>query len=234
MSDLVFCKNCVMDGTAKEITFDAFGMCNFCATAQKELALAEMNRPNLPKIIEQIKKDGKGKDYDVLIGLSGGVDSSTTLHRAVELGLRPLCYSVDNGWQSDIAQANVMKMVEGLRVPFFRRTIDLVKFRELQSAFMKAGQINIEIPTDHLIYATSYELAAKYNIKWILSGGNVSEESIMPLSFGYQSYDLKHIKSVYKWATGKNLTGLPLCGILKFNYYRWVKRIRVFYLLDYL
>ena len=232
---LVFCKKCCLDGTAKEITFDENGKCNFCRQAEKSLAEIELEKPNLSKIIEKIKKDGTGKDYDVLIGLSGGVDSSTCLHHTVRLGLRPLAFSVDNGWNlTEKADENIMKLVEGLKVPFFRYTIDLKKFKELQAAFIKAGQINIEIPTDHLIYATSYEMAAQYGITWIVSGGNVSEESVMPKSFGYEPRDLTHIKAVYKWATGKKLTGLPMCGLLKFNYYRWWKKIKVFYLLDYL
>ena len=223
-----------MDGTAKEIVLDKDGICNFCHQAQKSLKEIEAEKPNLGKWIKQIKEDGQGSNYDVLIGLSGGVDSSTVLHHAIKFGLRPLCYSIDNGWQSDIAQENIMKMVEGLKVPFFRQTINLNRFRALQAAFMQAGLMNVEIPSDHIIMASSFEIASKYRIKWILSGGNATTESIMPESWGYQPRDLKHIKAVYKWATGKKLTDLPVCGLLKWNYYKWVKGIKTFYLLDYL
>ena len=235
MEEYRICKRCVMDGSASELKLDSGGICNFCHQAQKALSEIEQEKPNLGERIKQIKKDGKGKKYDCLIGLSGGVDSSTTLHHAVRLGLRPLCYSVDNGWNlTEKADGNIMNMVEGLIVPFYRYTIDLKKFNDLQSAFIKAGVPNIEICTDHMIYATSYELAAKYNTRWILSGGNVSEESVMPVSWGYSARDVKHIKAIYKWATGKKLTGLPLCGTWKFNYYKWIKGIKIFYLLDYL
>lgn len=230
----IVCSNCVMDKSAKEISFDEKGVCNFCHQAQKSLKEIEIEKPNLLKRIEQIKKDGWGKKYDILCGLSGGVDSSTALVKAVELGLRPLCFSVDNGWQSDIAQENVMRLVEGLKVPFYRYTIDLAKFRELQAAFMKAGVPNIEIPTDAILLATTYEIANIYGIKYIISGGNVSEENVMPESFGYSARDLVHIKAIFKWATGKKLVGLPLCGLFRWNYYRWVKRIKIIYLLDYL
>lgn len=231
---LIFCKNCVMDGSAKEIVLDDNGICNFCHQAQKSLNEIESEKVNLPKIINQIKKDGLNKDYDCLIGLSGGADSSTVLHHAIKLGLRPLCFSVDNGWNDKKADENIMRLVEGLKVPFFRYTIDLDKFMELQATFIKSGVPNIEIPTDHILLATSYELANKYGIKWILSGGNVATESIMPSSWGYNARDLTHIKDIYKKYTGRNLNGLPVCGLLKFNYYKWIKGIKTFYLLDYL
>src|SRR3990167_10924822 len=219
-SNRIVCSRCCMDKSAKEIVFDKDGVCNFCHQAQKSLKEIEVEKPNLNKIIEKIKKDGKGKRYDILIGLSGGSDSSTALVRSIELGLRPLCFSVDNGWQSDNAQENVMRLVEGLKVPFYRYTINLERFRALQGAFLRAGQVNVEIPTDHLLMATSYEMAVKYGIKYIISGGNVATESVMPESCGYQPRDLKHIKGIYKWATGRKLKGLPVCGLLKWNWYR--------------
>lgn len=232
--ELKFCSNCCMDGTAEEITFDEQGVCNFCNRAQEELALIKLQKHKLPEIIKQIKQDGLENKYDCLIGLSGGADSSSLLYQAVSLGLRPLCYSIDNGYNDPKADENIMRLVEGLKVPFIRYTIDLEKFQELQSAFLKAGLKNIEIPTDHVLMASSLEMAAKYGIKWILSGGNVTSESIMPASWGHNARDLTHIKSVYKWATHKPLSGLPFCGLLKWNYYKWIKGIKTFYLLDYL
>lgn len=226
------CKFCVLDKSAEEITFDEKGMCNFCIQAQKSLSEIEAEKHKLPNIIDEIKKNGK--EYDVLIGLSGGVDSATVLHYAVSLGLRPLCFSVDNGWNDPRADENIMRLVEGLKVPFYRYTIDIPKFRELQMAFIKAGVPNIEIPTDHILMATTYELASKYGIKYILSGGNVTTESIMPPSWGYNARDLVHIKNIYRRITSKNLTGLPLCSLLKFNYYKWIRGIKTVYLLDYL
>lgn len=225
------CSKCVMDVSAKEITFDENGVCNFCKQAERSLNLATLSRSTLPLLLEEIKQ---GNKYDCLIGLSGGVDSSMVLHHAVKLGLKPFCFSVDNGWNDPKADLNIMKMVEKLRVPFYRYTIDLEKFKELQAAFIRAGQKNIEIPTDHILMATSLETASRYGIKYILSGGNVATESIMPASWGYNARDLVHIKDVFKKMTGKKLTGLPTCSLLKWNYYRWIKRIKTVYLLDYL
>ena len=213
-----------MDTTAEEITFDEFGHCNFCTTALR--SLQENTKLHLPKI--------QGKKYDCLIGLSGGVDSSYTLHKAVEMGLRPLCFSVDNGWNDPKADENIMRLVETLKVPFYRYTIDIPKFRELQAAFMRQGQKNIEIPTDHILMATTYEMADRYGITWVLGGGNSQTESIMPASWGYQPRDLTHIKDVYRKTFGMKLTGLPVCGLLKWNWYKWVKGIKVINFLDYI
>jgi len=185
--------------------------------------------------MEICKKCGKLKTpYNCLVGISGGVDSSMVLHYAIKLGLRPLCFSLDNKWNTPESDSNVKNLVEKLKVQFIKYEIDDAKYRKLQGAFLKSGVPNIEIPTDAVIMGASYELAAKHNIKWILSGGNVSEESIMPKSWGYSGRDLTHIKDIYKKMMGKKLTGLPLCGLWKFNYYRWWKKIRIFYLLDYL
>lgn len=226
------CVKCCMNQSAEEITFDEKGVCNFCKIAQNELALIrlEPSKPNHWHIIQEMKK---GSPYSCLIGLSGGVDSSYMLHLAVKLGLKPLCFNVDNSYNSPESDENIMRLVETLKVPFFRYTIDTKKFRELQEAFIKAGQKNIEIPTDAVLLATSYELANKYKIGYILSGGNVNSESIMPASWGYNARDLVHIKDVYKKMTGKKLKGLPTLSLLKWNYLKWIKRIKVLYLLDY-
>lgn len=232
--DFRFCSKCVLDGTVEELVLDENGVCNFCHQAQKSLREIEADKADLPSLIDKIKQNGKGKKYDVLIGLSGGVDSSFTLVKAVALGLRPLCFSVDNGWNDPKADENIMRLVEGLKVPFYRYTINVEKFRRLQAAFIKAGLINLEIPTDHILMASSYEMAEKYGIKYILSGGNVATESIMPASWSYTARDLVHIKDVYKKMMGTKLDGLPLCSLLKFNWYKWIKGIRTIYLLDYI
>lgn len=218
-----------MDVSAKEIIFTETG-CNFCGAARESLRTTEKERRKLAGQYEKILRAARGNKYHILVGLSGGVDSSYALVKAVELGLRPLCFSIDTGYNKPDADENIMKLVEGLKVPFIRYTINLDNFKALQAAFIRSGVNNIEIPTDHVLMAASYELAAKYGIKTILSGGNVATESIMPPSWGYNARDLCHIKSIYKGS----YKGLPVCGVLKWNLYRWIFGIRTFYLLDYL
>ena len=230
----IVCKRCVLDRSAKEIIFDDNGICNFCYQAQKSLKEIELDKPNLNKIIERIKKDGSNRKFDCLIGLSGGVDSSTALHHCVISGLRPLTFSVDNGYnRARESDENVLKLVEKLKVPFYRYVIDLSKFRQLQAAFMKGGVKNLEAITDHILFAVTYEMAAKYKIKWIVSGGNCNTESIMPSSWGEDPRDLYWIKSVYKKVTGKRLTGLPMISLWKEQYYRLIKKIKFFQILNY-
>lgn len=222
-----------MDKSAEEITFNSEGVCNFCLSAEKALKEIELEKENLPDIISKIKNDGKNRNYDCLIGLSGGVDSSMVLHHAVELGLRPLCFTLDNGWNDPKADENVMNLVEGLRVPLFRYVIDIRKFRELQTAFIGSGIKNIEAITDHILFAATYEMASKYGIKWILTGGNVATESIMPESWGEDPRDLRWIKDVFRKNTKKRLKGLPTISLLKEQYYRLVKQIKFLPLLNY-
>lgn len=227
------CQRCVMDKSASEISFDEKGICNFCREFDKQEVKRKYEATNLPWVYHQIRKAGEEKEYDCLLGLSGGVDSSLVLHYLVENGIRPYCFSLDNGWNDKKADENIMRLVETLKVPFFRYVIDIDKFRELQIAFIRAGVKNIEIPTDHVLMAASYEVADKIGTKYIIGGGNLATEGIMPPSYGYQARDLTHIKAIYKKTVGKKLTGLPLISLLKYLYYRFIKKITVVNLLDY-
>lgn len=222
-----------MNDTAFEITYDKTGVCNFCRQWESIEDARRSEATLLPWHVRQMKKDGRGKEYDVLLGLSGGVDSSYCLHLVKEQGLRPLCFSIDNGWNNPDADENIMRMVETLKVPFYRYTIDVQKFRELQQAFIDSGTPNVEIPTDHILMASTYEMAHQYGIKWVISGGNHAGEGIMPPSWGYQARDLVFIKDVYRTYTGKKLDGLPMLSLMKFNWYQWIRKIRIFNLLDY-
>ena len=226
-----------MDGSAKELVLDENGVCNFCHQAQKALKEVELEKPNLEKWIKKIKEDGRRNRYDCLIGLSGGVDSSTVLHHAVALGLRPLCFTMDNGYNDPRADENILRLVETLKVPLYRYVLNINRYEEARAAHLKAGVINVEALYDNLLAGASYQMASEYGIKWILSGGNVASESIMPSSWSYRSGDLVNMKDIYRKMTGKKLKAdkdFPLFGTWKFNWYKWVKGVRTFYLLDYL
>lgn len=222
-----------MDTTDPDIKFDDKGICNYC----KDYDLNELKRraekTNLPWLYHKIRKSGEGLKYDVILGLSGGVDSSLCLHYLVENGIRPLTFSIDNGWNTKEADENIMRLVEGLKVPFFRYTIDLEEFRNLQIAFIRAGVTNIEIPTDHILMASSYEMATKYAVKYIISGGNTATEAIMPKAWGYQARDLKHIKAIYKKLMDREIVNLPTISLLKYLFFRFILGIETVNLLDY-
>lgn len=225
------CNRCVMDTTDPDIVFDDMGVCSHCVEASSRLKRAHFERMDLPWVYTKIREN-KGK-YKCLLGLSGGVDSSMCLHYLVQNDIIPFCFTVDNGWNSPESDENIMRMVESLKVPFYRYTIDLATFRELQLAFIKSGTPNLEIPTDHILMATTYEMAEKYQIKTIISGGNLATESIMPPSWGYNARDLKFIKSVYKAFTKKELTGMPTISLLKYLKQRFISGVQTINLLDY-
>src|SRR3990167_7949703 len=203
------CSKCVLD-TSAPITFDFKGVCNYChewADGEKKRLLEKQNRP---WVVHEILKH-KGK-YPALLGLSGGVDSSYCLHLLVEQGIKPLCFSMDNGYNDPKADENIMRIVETLKVPFIRKVIDLKEFKELQEAFEKSNTLNIEIPTDFVIRAMTYQMAKEYGIKWIIGGGNHSTEGILPAEWGYSARDLTFVEAVF----GKKLKNLPKMTLFQY------------------
>ncbi|MAH46474.1 ExsB family protein [Candidatus Pacearchaeota archaeon] len=228
----MICNRCVLDTVeVPDIYFDYEGICNYCRKFEKDEFDRTVEKNNLQWVYHNLRKR-KGK-YQCLLGLSGGVDSSMCLRYLIENGIKPLTYSIDNGWNTEASDENIMRLVEGMKVPFFRYTIDIDKFKNLQDAFIQSGTKNLEIPTDHILMASTYEMALKHGIKDIISGGNLATEGILPKSYGYQARDLKHLKAVYKQFKGEKLTGLPMISLPKYLYSRFVKGIRITNLLDY-
>ena len=231
----MICSRCCMDTSAKEITFDSEGVCSFCKQweAVEIQRKADMLHPGLAWTLNEIRESGKGKRYDCLLGLSGGVDSAMCLHRLIENGIRPLCFSVDNGFNNPIADENISKMVKKLKVPFYQYPIDIEEFIALQTSFVRAGLANIEIPTDHIIRASAYKMAIKNDIKFIVSGGNHVTEGIMPESWGYDPSDLYHIKYIFKKFMNRKIKGMPTTSLWQYIWYRFVKKIKKINLLDF-
>ena len=224
----------MLDTTDPDIQFGIDGVCNYCNQYVLDEKKRLLAKTDYPWVIHRIKKEGQGKPYDCLIGLSGGVDSSLCLHYLKEAGVRPLAFTIDNGWNTEAADLNIMNLVETLKVPFYRYTIDIEKFKILQKAFIESQTPNIEIPTDHILMAASYDVADKYRLKTIISGGNLATESIMPPSWGYNAKDLWFIKAVYRASTGTSrMEGFPTISLMKFLKRRFVDGIKIVNLLDY-
>ena len=231
--EIITCTRCVMDTTAEEIIFDEAGVCNFCKhydeVSTKDLYSDEEGEQKLNLLIKQIKEKGKNNKYDCLIGLSGGVDSSYVAYLVKKrYGLRALAIHLDNGWNSELAVANVEQIVKRLEIDLSTYVLDWREFKDIQTSFLKSSVSNIEIPTDHAIWAILIKTAGKMGIPYIIAGNNVVTESIMPESWLYGSKDSKFIKSIHKkfgkvkLKTYPSLTTLDYVNYLLFKGIRWV------------
>lgn len=193
------CSNCVMDTTDPYIKFNESGVCERCNQYYSQIlppwSKGEGHSDELNGIVNKIKKDGRGKPYDCILGFSGGFDSSYLLHFAVKkMGLNPLVFHVDAGWNTHFAEENIQKMVDKLGVDLKKETINWDEVRDMQLAFFRSGVPHLDIPQDHAFVAVLDEYAKKYNIKYILNGGNISTEVVVnPSAWGYWGTDLKHI-----------------------------------------
>ena len=229
------CTRLVMDTTDPEITFDEDGVCNYWHEYEVYRATlpdaAERER-RLLSLVAEIKAHGKGKKYDCLIGLSGGVDSSYLAYLAHKHGLRPLAMHFDNGWNSELAVSNIEKLVSTFGFDLETFVMDWEEFRDLQRAYFKASVVDLEIPTDHMIFGALHKTAARHNIKYLLSGGNQATEWLLPRAWYYKKFDLVNVKGIHKAFGERPMKMLPALGVWEQAYYHFVKGIRSVYLLD--
>ncbi|MGF1765954.1 N-acetyl sugar amidotransferase [Enterovibrio makurazakiensis] len=235
------CSNCVMDTTDSKITFDANGVCDHCNTYYSDILPNwnpdGLNDNSLLKLAEKIKLEGKGHDFDCLIGMSGGIDSSYLLYLAKEkLGLRPLVFHVDAGWNSQEAVNNIERLVDGLELDLFTEVIDWEEMKDLQLSFFKSGVSHIDTPQDHAFFATMYKFASKHNVKNILTGGNYSTECIRnPLEWMYYQSDSRQLKDIHAKFGSVPLKKFPVTNILWHKLYLpYVKGIKLTRPLDYM
>jgi N-acetyl sugar amidotransferase len=235
------CTNCVMDTTDSRISFDNNGVCDHCNDFYHNIKpnwhTDQRGRDQLTDIVDRIKKCANGKDFDCLLGISGGVDSSYMLHMTVaEFGLRPLVFHVDGGWNSEIAVNNIEVMIEKLGLDLYTEVIDWEEMRDFQLAFLKAGVPHIDIPQDHAFIATLYNFAFKYDIKYILNGGNISTECVRnPMEWLYYGTDMAQIKDIHRRFGSIPLKKYPFSHILKHKFYlRYIKGIQVVKPLNYI
>ena len=238
--DYQICSNCVMDTTDSNITFDEKGVCDHCNTYYTDILpnwhTDERGHKALEEIIAKIKKEGEDKDFDCLMGMSGGIDSSYLLYVMKEkYGLRPLVFHVDAGWNSQIAVNNIERLVDGLGLDLYTEVINWEEIKDLQLAFFKSGVSHIDTPQDHSFFATMYKFASKHKIKHILTGGNYSTECVRnPLEWMYYQSDSIQLRDIYKqYGTGK-LKDYPVSNILWHKVYLpYIKGIKLIRPLDF-
>lgn len=230
------CSKTVMDTTDPDIVFDADGVSNhyheFMALAKARIPDPENRERLFAQTIEKIKNAGRNQEYDCILGVSGGVDSSYIAYLAGENGLRPLVVHFDNGWNSELAVGNIEKIINKYKFDLNTLVVNWDEFRDIQIAYFKASVINIEAITDHAISATMFKLAAKHNIKYILSGSNMATEGILPSSWAYTALDLKNLRSIHRRFGKIRLKTFPRMGIFKYAYYSYCKRVHKITLLN--
>lgn len=228
------CSRCVMDTTDSKITFDENGICDHCRTfdldVQPNWHTGEKGRADLDKVVAKIKDGGKGKDFDCIIGVSGGIDSSYLTYLAKEeLGLRPLVFHVDAGWNSQVAVNNIEKLVDCLDLDLYTEVIDWEEIKDLQLAFFKSGVSHIDSPQDHAFFATMYKFAEQHKVKYILTGANLSTECIRnPLEWMYYQSDSIQLRDIHRQFGTRPLVNYPTTSILRHKVYLpYIKGIKV-------
>jgi len=235
------CTNCVMDTTDMKITFDEKGVCDHCNDFYKNVLpnwhTDERGRRELEAIVAKIKEEGNGKEFDCILGMSGGVDSSYLLHVAVtELGLKPLVFHVDGGWNSEIAVNNIQVMVEKLGLDLYTEVIDWEEMKDFQLAFFKSGVPHVDLPQDHAFVATLYNFADKYKIKYILNGGNISTECVRnPMDWLYYGTDMSQINDIISQFGTVKMKTYPFSPVFRHKFYlRYIKGVKVVKPLNYI
>ncbi len=238
MTHYQICTRCVMDTTDPEIEFDEKGVCNHCHYYDERLKnkvfTGEEGRRRLAKIVDDIKREGAGKDYDCVIGVSGGVDSTYVAYKVKELGLNPLAVHLDNGWDSELAVKNIEQVLKKLKIDLYTHVIDWEEFKDLQLAFLKASTPDSEIPTDHAIVSLMCQMTAKIGVKYIVMGYNTRTETHHAKAWSQGHYDWKYIKSVHQRFGRTKLVTFPRMDIWTYLRYRTTQKwINILDYLDY-
>ena len=231
------CARCIYDETIPNITFDANGVCNYCHIhdqMNREYPTGDAGAERLRAIAEQIKRDGRGKKYDVVVGVSGGCDSTYMLWLAIQLGLRPLAAHFDNTWDSMIAVENIHDALTKLDVDLDTYVVDNKEYDDIYRSFLQAGVPDIEAPTDIGLAVTLNLACEKYGIKYIFEGHSFRTEGVSPLGWIYM--DGKYIASVQKQfgtVPLKTFPNMPLWDFVKWTAVLGIKKIRPLYFVDY-
>jgi N-acetyl sugar amidotransferase len=231
------CTRCLMDTSDPEIRFDEQGVCNHChdydRLIQQRVLTGEAGLRYLEKLVEQIKREGRGKPYDCVMGVSGGVDSTYVAYvTKTKLGLRPLAVHMDNGWDSELAVKNIEETLKRLGIDLYTKVLDWEEFKDLQLAFLKASTPDSEIPSDHAIWAVIGDMAEKLKVRYILSGFNVRTETHLPRAWSQGHFDWKYIQSLHKQFGSGKLKTFPQQSL--FTYYRRLLTLRRVDILNYL
>jgi N-acetyl sugar amidotransferase len=228
------CSRCISDTTIPGIRFDQTGVCNFCSNhdrLEKQFPLNEIGKKSPETLLDKIKSAGKNKEYDCIVGVSGGRDSTYTLYLSKKLGLRPLAVHFDNGWNSEIAVTNIKNATSKLGIDLHTVVADWEEFKDLQRSFLKASVSDAEVPTDYVIISALFQTAAKIGLRYILNGHSFRTEGIAPIGWTYM--DGRYIQSIHKRFGKTKITSFPILSLTKLVYYTLLKGLKYIPLLQY-
>ncbi len=232
------CAKTVMDTTDPDILFDKDGVSNHWYNYFEKLKDfhkdANLRDRKFNKLIEEIKRSNVNKDFNCIIGVSGGVDSTYTCYIAKQHGLRPIAVHFDNGWNSEMAVSNIEKTLKKLDIDLYTYVVDWNEFKDIQLSFLKASTPDAEVPTDHGMIALLYKTAYKFGIKHILTGVNVSTESLLPLRWGYGYFDLRYIKGIQKKFGTYKIKSFPTLSLFQLFFFSKIIGIKFISFLDYI
>ena len=233
------CTRCIMDTSAREIRFDENGLCNYCTDFlrirdDRFNKKVKYHENDLQKFVKKIKDDGKDNEFDCVVGISGGVDSSWALVKSVECGLRPLAVHMDNGWNSELAQENISNLTSHLKVELYTHVIDWFEYRSLMQSFFNANVIDIELLYDNAMEGTCYQQAHKFKIKYILTGANYATEGMqIPKSWNWYKRDARNIRSINSKFNNVEIRTFPLISTVDTLRYEYINNIKWYPFLDY-
>lgn len=232
------CRRCIMDTVSDpSITFDESGVCSHCRNHDRLLSSRVLRGPEGKAVLEQltrkIKKAGLSREYDCIIGVSGGVDSTYVAYLVKQMGLRPLAVHFDNGWDSELAVSNIEKVLRRLDIDLYTYVVDWEEFRDLQLSFLKASTPDGEIPTDHGIFALLWTQARRRGIKHVISGMNFATEAVNAPDWSYGHSDWRYIKAVHRRFGSVPLKTYPHFSLLDLAWMNAVRGIRTVSILNY-
>ncbi len=234
------CKRCVVNAGVPGARFDVDGYCNYCSDFILQTTHIIHKEPSqqqkdLEQLVAKVKRNGKGKKYDCIVGISGGVDSSWVLVQVKKLGLRPLAVHMDNGWNSELAQNNIENLVRGLGVDLYTYVIDWEEYRALMQAFFDADVIDVELLYDNAMLGVIYRQAEKLGLRYMLTGANKATEGIhLPASWTWNKFDKKNIIALGRQFGNVRLKTFPAFGAVQWAWDYYIKLIQFCPFLDYL
>ncbi|AYA41577.1 N-acetyl sugar amidotransferase [Xenorhabdus nematophila] len=238
-SSFHICAKCVMDTTDPEITFDHEGVCNHCHQFDDITSTYwfpnEQGHKKLSNIFENIRKERKNFEYDCIIGLSGGLDSSYLALVMKDYGLRPLVVHVDAGWNSELAVHNIEKIVKYCDYDLHTHVMNWPEIRDLQLSYLKAGIANQDAVQDHAFFASLYHFAIRHKINYVISGGNIATEAVFPNSWHHSAMDATNLKAIHKKFGSIPLKEYQTISFMQYYfYYPFIKNMQVIRPLNYI